>query len=98
MGTSMQGIGLVVGEVLSMGVLFRLTVNMSPYYGFAIAGGIGLFFSFFFLFIVKEPQLRESLKPRFARAMNTNNPLPIGAPYDSSNVSNTSINQDESQE
>ena len=55
MGASMQGIGLVIGEVLSMGVLFRLTVDMNPVYGFAIAGGLGLFLSFCFLFMVKEP-------------------------------------------
>lgn len=55
MGTSMQGIGLVVGEVLSMGVLFRFTSKMSPVYSFAIAGGIGLVLSFCFLFMVREP-------------------------------------------
>jgi MFS family permease len=92
MGTSMQGIGLVIGEVISMGVLFRLTVDMDPVYGFAIAGGLGLFFSFCFLFIVKEPQLRSSLKPSLSKALATNNPLPIGIPYES-NVTNTSIDE-----
>jgi hypothetical protein len=38
-----------------MGLLFRLTVGLNPVYGFAIAGGLGLFFSFCFLLIVKEP-------------------------------------------
>lgn len=92
MGTSMQGIGLVIGEVISMGVLFRLTVDMDPVYGFAIAGGLGLFFSFCFLFIVKEPQLRKSLKPSLSKALATNNPLPIGIPYES-NITNTSIDE-----
>jgi MFS family permease len=90
MGTSMQGIGLVIGEVLSMGVLFRLTVDMNPYYSFAIAGGIGLVLSFCFLFIVKEPQLRSNVKPSMGKMMGTNGQLPIGLPYDS-NTANISI-------
>jgi hypothetical protein len=75
-----------------MGVLFRLTVDMDPIYGFAIAGGLGLFFSFCFLFIVKEPQLRSNLKPSLNKVLATNNPLPIGIPYDS-NATNTSIDE-----
>jgi len=92
MGTSMQGIGLVIGEVISMGVLFRLTVDLNPVYGFAIAGGLGLFFSFCFLFMVKEPQLRSNNKQSIMGTMGTNNPLPIGIPYDS-NASNISIDE-----
>jgi len=38
-----------------MGVLFRLTSDMDPTYGFAIAGGIGVVISFLLLFMVKEP-------------------------------------------
>jgi hypothetical protein len=58
----MQGVGLVIGEVITMGLLFRLTAEMKPWLAFAIVGGIGLFFSFFFLFIVKEPKLRGPVK------------------------------------
>jgi MFS family permease len=61
-GVSMQGVGLVIGEVITMGLLFRLTAEMKPWLSFAIVGGIGLFFSFFFLFIVKEPKLRGPVK------------------------------------
>ena len=51
----MMGLGVVVGEVLSMGVLFRFTSDISPYYSFAIAGSIGLIFSFALMLMVKEP-------------------------------------------
>lgn len=86
MGTSMQGLGLIFGEVISMGVLFRLTANMDPTYGFAIAAGVGLLFSFILLFIVKEPQLRSNKNS--TKVIIANNPIPmIGLPYDAVNTS-----------
>ncbi len=60
-GVAMQGIGVIVGEVLSMGILFRITANFEPWLAFATAGGVGLFFSFLFLILVKEPTLREKV-------------------------------------
>jgi hypothetical protein len=90
MGTSMQGIGLVIGEVISMGVLFRLTSNMNPIYGFAIAGGLGVFLSFCFLFMIKEPKLRSAVKSNIYKSVPTNNPLPIGIPFDA-NTSTMSL-------
>lgn len=58
----MVAIGIVLGEVLSMGILFRLTANFAPWLAFATCGSVGLFFSFFFLFMVKEPKLRNNSK------------------------------------
>jgi hypothetical protein len=51
----MMGLGIVIGEVLSMGILFRFTADMEPWLAFTTCGIIGLIFSFFFLFMVKEP-------------------------------------------
>lgn len=56
---SFVAIGFVIGEVLSMGVLFTLTTNMNPYNAFLTAGGVTGFLSCFFLCLVKEPRLRK---------------------------------------
>lgn len=56
-GVAMIGVGIVLGEVFSMGVLFRITATMSPEMSFALCAAVGLVFSFFFLFVVKEPQI-----------------------------------------
>ena len=53
------GLGFVIGEVLSMGILFNVTKNMSAYDSFLTAAGSGAFCSLGFLLLVKEPQLRE---------------------------------------
>lgn len=58
----MTAIGVVLGEVLSMGILFRLTSDMVPWLAFATCGCVGLTFSFCFLFMIKEPQLRSDEK------------------------------------
>jgi len=39
----MNSVCAILGEVLSMGVLFRLTANMSEKSSFGLAGGIGVF-------------------------------------------------------
>ncbi len=67
----MQGIGVIVGEVLSMGLLFRITANFEAWLAFATAGGVGLFFSFLFLIMVKEPTLREKVKIDFNAGLLT---------------------------
>jgi len=51
----LQGLGIVIGEVISMGVLFRFTANFEPWLAFVTCGSVGVFFSFFFLFMVSEP-------------------------------------------
>jgi sugar phosphate permease len=52
---AISGVGLVFGEVLSMGILFNLTKNMSFYSAFAIAALLIFMFSILFLFIIKDP-------------------------------------------
>ena len=53
------GIGYIFGEVLSMGLLFRITEDMSPYTGFALVAIIGFVIASVYLCIVKEPLLRK---------------------------------------
>ena len=54
------GIGFIIGEVLSMGVLFRLTQDFTPQIAFIVVSIVGAIFSFIFIFVVREPKLRES--------------------------------------
>lgn len=54
------GVGFIIGEVVSMGLLFNITKPMTAYNAFLTAAALGGVCSCFFLFLVKEPQLRES--------------------------------------
>ena len=51
------GIGLVVGEVFAMGVLYNLTRHLSFNSAFNIASLMILGFSFFFLYSIKDPDM-----------------------------------------
>ena len=48
-------LGLIIGEVLSMGILFPITKNMSPNWSFATAAIVGACMASVMLFGVKEP-------------------------------------------
>jgi len=54
---ALSGIGLVMGEVFSMGVLFNLTKSMNFYDAFKVASSVLLFFIIIFLFIIREPSI-----------------------------------------
>ena len=54
---ALNGIGFVFGEVISMGVLFNLTKNMSYYSAFAITSLLIFAFSIYFLVTVRDPSL-----------------------------------------
>jgi MFS family permease len=54
---ALNGIGLVFGEVMSMGVLFNLTKTMSYYAAFSITASLIFCFSLYFLIAVKDPIL-----------------------------------------
>ena len=56
--SALIGIGYILGEVLSMGILFRVTAGMSHYIAFSVASVVGAIFSTFFLCLVKEPDLK----------------------------------------
>ena len=57
--SALIGIGYILGEVLSMGILFRITAGMSHYIAFSVASVVGGVFSTFFLCLVKEPDLKQ---------------------------------------
>lgn len=56
---ALSGIGFVMGEVFSMGVLFNLTKSMSYKKAFLIAAGVTMCFAIFLLVAVKDPDLRN---------------------------------------
>jgi len=51
------GVGAVMGEVFSMGVLFNLTKSMSFKDAFKVAAGLIFMFSLYFLVFVKDPKI-----------------------------------------
>jgi len=61
-GAALVGIGLIIGEILSMGVLFNITKEMTPNEAFMTVSIIGIVVAFVFLFIVREPLLRKREK------------------------------------
>lgn len=61
-GAALVGIGFIVGEILSMGVLFTVTKHMEPNAKFLTVAVVGIFLASFFLVIVKEPLLRKKEK------------------------------------
>ena len=71
---ALSGLGFVLGEVMSMGVLFNLTKAMSYQSAFTVAALVLGVFAFFFLFTIKEPDmetLRSRAYPRHSERMNT---------------------------
>jgi MFS family permease len=56
---ALAGVGIVTGEVFSMGVLFNLTKSMDYFDAFAIASSLILGFAFFFLLAIKDVNLDE---------------------------------------
>jgi hypothetical protein len=56
---SLGGLGIVIGEILCMGVLFRITKTMDPKYAFGLAGLSGVLLTFLLLFMIKEPAPEE---------------------------------------
>lgn len=61
-GAALVGVGFIIGEILSMGVLFNITKNMTPNNAFMTVAIIGNVIAFVFLFIVREPLLRKREK------------------------------------
>jgi MFS family permease len=61
-GAALIGVGFIIGEILSMGVLFNITKHMEPNPAFLTVAIIGNVIALAFLFIVKEPQLRKKEK------------------------------------
>ena len=58
-GAALVGVGLIIGEILSMGVLFTLTKRMTPNNAFLTVAIVCNVVSLSFIFIVREPLLRK---------------------------------------
>jgi MFS family permease len=64
---ALTGVGLVVGEVFSMGVLFKYTMSMSYKDAFLLTGSFIIFISMVFMLIIKNPDMvhiREKIPQR----------------------------------
>lgn len=59
---AINGLGGVFGEVMAMGVLLKLSKEMSYEKAFALTGTIILLFSLYFLLFVKDPNLHNIQK------------------------------------
>jgi len=57
-----MGLGLVFGELISMGVLFNLTKNMDFREAFVVATVVIVAFSFYFLAVIKDPDMNKLRK------------------------------------
>jgi MFS family permease len=56
---ALAGVGIILGEVFSMGILFNLTKSMNYYDAFAIAASLIFMFALFFMFSLKEPDFEH---------------------------------------
>ena len=57
--SALIGVGFVIGEILSMGILFRITEDMTPKNAFLTVALVGFTLSIFLLLMIKEPLLRK---------------------------------------
>ena len=57
-GHALAGIGVVFGEVLCLGVLFKVTAGLDPKAAFACAGTGGLLLTLILFFMIKEPDTK----------------------------------------
>lgn len=54
-GYLLTGLGVILGEMICLGVLFKITIEFDPTISFAIAGVSGIVFTTFLMFMIKEP-------------------------------------------
>ena len=59
---ALMGLGVTMGEVVSMGVLFNMTKTMNEHSAFAIVSLVIFAFSLFFLVFIKDPNLKKLQK------------------------------------
>lgn len=56
---ALSGVGLVLGEVFSIGILFNVTKSMDYFGAFKVAAAVIALFAFYFLFAIKDPDLNK---------------------------------------
>ena len=59
---AINGIGVVVGELLCMGVLVKFTEGLSQYTDFTIIAAVAIAFSAYFAYAVEDPDLEQFRK------------------------------------
>lgn len=59
---ALNGMGVTMGEVIAMGVLFNFTKNMDEKKAFAIVSCVIFAFSFYFLIYIEDPDLKDLAK------------------------------------
>jgi hypothetical protein len=57
-----MGLGLVFGELISMGVLFNLTKDMDFRQAFVLATAVIVLFAFYFFAVIKDPDMNKLRK------------------------------------
>lgn len=75
-GVSINGVGAIMGEVLSMGVLFRITANMNEKMAFGTAGATCLVFSCIIGLMVTEYSPAAALKRQTTDTTSINEESP----------------------
>lgn len=58
-GIALSGLGIILGEVLAMGVLFNYTKDMTYEKAFFVASLMTFGFAFFHLIAVKDPDMKK---------------------------------------
>lgn len=51
--------GIVIGDLITYGIIFTITKDMDPKYSFLFTAAITVCFAISFLFIVKEPDMHK---------------------------------------
>lgn len=74
--------GIVLGEVIAMGLLFNMTKEWSPYVAFFLVGCCGIVLSFLFLVLVKEPVLRDSKSKKKEKPVIEESTISIERPFE----------------
>jgi MFS family permease len=57
--TAFQTMGIVIGDLITYGVIFTITKDMDPKYSFLFTSMITVLFAFSFLVIIKEPDMKK---------------------------------------
>jgi hypothetical protein len=59
-GAAVNSLGAIVGEVLSMGVLFRITADMSEKEAFGVAAGVSVVTCLIIFFMVTDRKAKDT--------------------------------------
>jgi hypothetical protein len=61
---SLSGIGVVIGELICMGIIFKATKESDPVLSFGITGVVGCFLTVILIMMIREPPTEETKKSR----------------------------------